>query len=156
MLFPMRDADLHRNPIWTEPRDFYLEQWVCYFGKPKRECGSTAKVPGCQKLQQCSWARKVFCWSRIQASSLADQSRGRGNSWTTPEKTSVDSDTHHYNMPWEEHQILTASSTHQNTSHFKQYKRNFWMRPTATTSRGCRTQRRTFSVGRTRTVCPEL
>ena len=36
MLLPMRDADLHRNPIWTEPREFYLEQWVCYFGKPKR------------------------------------------------------------------------------------------------------------------------
>ena len=32
----MRDADLHRNPIWTELRDLYLEQWVCYFGKPKR------------------------------------------------------------------------------------------------------------------------
>ena len=35
-LFPMRDADLHRNPIWTELRDFYLEQWVCYFGEPKK------------------------------------------------------------------------------------------------------------------------
>ena len=32
--YPMRDADLHRNPIRTELRDFYLEQWVCYFGKP--------------------------------------------------------------------------------------------------------------------------
>ena len=36
MLFPMRDADLHRNPTWTELRNFCLEQWVCYFGKPKK------------------------------------------------------------------------------------------------------------------------
>ena len=36
MPFPMRDADLHRNPAETELRDFYLEQWVCCFGKPKR------------------------------------------------------------------------------------------------------------------------
>ena len=36
MLFPMTNNDLHRNPVWTELRDFYLEQWVCYFGKPKR------------------------------------------------------------------------------------------------------------------------
>ena len=32
----MSNTDLHRNPVWTELRDFYLEQWVCYFGKPKR------------------------------------------------------------------------------------------------------------------------
>ena len=36
MLFPMTNNDLHRNPVWTELRDFYLEQWVFYFGKPKR------------------------------------------------------------------------------------------------------------------------
>ena len=32
----MKDTDLHRNPVWTELRDFLLEQWVCYFGKLKR------------------------------------------------------------------------------------------------------------------------
>ena len=32
----MKDTDLHRNPVWTELRDFYLEQWVCFFGNPKR------------------------------------------------------------------------------------------------------------------------
>ena len=36
MLFPMTNNDLRRNPVWTELRDFYLEQWVCYFGKRKR------------------------------------------------------------------------------------------------------------------------
>ena len=30
MLFPMKDTDL--TGIWTELGDFYLEQWVCYFG----------------------------------------------------------------------------------------------------------------------------
>ena len=29
MLFPMTNNDLHPNPVWTELRDFYLEQWVC-------------------------------------------------------------------------------------------------------------------------------
>ena len=36
MLFPMTNNDLHQNPVWTELRDFYLEQWVCCFGRPKR------------------------------------------------------------------------------------------------------------------------
>ena len=35
MLFPMIDTDLHCNPVWTEPREFYLEQRACYFGKPQ-------------------------------------------------------------------------------------------------------------------------
>ena len=35
MLFPMKDTDLHRNPVWIELRDFYLEQWVCYFGNQR-------------------------------------------------------------------------------------------------------------------------
>ena len=36
MLFLMKDSDLHRNPVWTELRDFNLEHWVYYFGQPKR------------------------------------------------------------------------------------------------------------------------
>ena len=28
MHFPMKDTDLHRNLVWTELRDFYLEQLV--------------------------------------------------------------------------------------------------------------------------------
>ena len=32
----------------------------------RREYGSTAKVLGCQKLQQCFLARKVLCWNRFQ------------------------------------------------------------------------------------------
>ena len=32
----------------------------------RREYGSTAKVLGCQKLQQCSSAKKVLCWNRFQ------------------------------------------------------------------------------------------
>ena len=36
MLFPMKDTVLHRNHVWTELYDFYLEQWVCYFGNPTR------------------------------------------------------------------------------------------------------------------------
>ena len=39
MLLPMTNNDLHRNPVWTELGDFYLEQWVCYFGKPKKSTG---------------------------------------------------------------------------------------------------------------------
>ena len=34
--FLMKDTDLHRNLVWTELRDVYLEPWVCFCGKPKR------------------------------------------------------------------------------------------------------------------------
>ena len=36
MLYHKTNNDPHRNSVWTELRDFYLEQWVCYVGKPKR------------------------------------------------------------------------------------------------------------------------
>ena len=62
MPFPMRDADLHRNPIWTAPHHgTSIRNSGCAILENQREYGSTAKVPGCQKLQQCSSARKVFC-----------------------------------------------------------------------------------------------
>eukprot|EP00969_Alexandrium_andersonii_P045566 2000203-Alexandrium_andersonii.AAC.1 len=32
----MVGEDLHRNPKWTELKDFLLEQRVAYFGKPSR------------------------------------------------------------------------------------------------------------------------
>ena len=35
MLFPMKHTDLHHHPVWTELRDFHMEQRVCYFGKPE-------------------------------------------------------------------------------------------------------------------------
>ena len=71
MLFPMKDADLHRNAVWTELRDHYLEQWVCYLGKPFKNV-QTAKDLGCQKRQQPSLAGKVSCSNRFQ-----DQLNGR-------------------------------------------------------------------------------
>ena len=74
-LFPMRDADLHRNPIWTELRTSIWNNG-CAILENRRKYGSTAKVPGCQKLQQCSLARKVFCWSRFQGKLI-----GRPVSW---------------------------------------------------------------------------
>ena len=70
MLFPMRDADLHRTPIWTELRDFYLDDGCVILENPNR-VRVDSEGSGCQKLQQCSLARKVFCWSRFQGSSGA-------------------------------------------------------------------------------------
>ena len=63
---------------------------MCYFGKPKRECGSTAKVPDVRSCSSVLGQGKCFDGTESRASSLADQSHGRGISWTTPEKTSVD------------------------------------------------------------------
>ena len=171
MLFPMRDADLHRNPIGTERLDFYLEQWVCYFGKTEESTSRQRRFLDVRSCTNVLWQGKCFVGTDSRASSLVEEAiRGHKATMTATALEHPDMGAQecasnaredvrgysHYNMLWEDNQIWTAGSLHQNTNHVLQYKRNLWMRTAATTSRGCRTQWSTFSVGRTRTVCPEL
>ena len=75
MLFPMKDADLHRNLVWTELRDVCLEQGVCYFGIPKR-IWVASEGSWMSEAAARSSARNVSCWNRFQGKLI-----GRLVSW---------------------------------------------------------------------------
>ena len=95
----IKDTYLHRNPVWIELRDFYLEQRVCVDSE-----GSWMSEAG-----RLSSPEKVYCWS-----SLADRTAIRGmtaiaasqGQWPPPMPEKMPGNTHHCNMLWEEQQIL--------------------------------------------------
>ena len=80
MLFPMKDTDLHCNPVWTELRDFYLEQWVCYFGTPQR-VRVDSEGPWMPHAAAMFFGKgKCLAGTDSWTSTLADRTRGGGNS----------------------------------------------------------------------------
>ena len=60
MLFPMKDTDLHRNPVWTELRDFYLEQWACVYWRRQRRT-LDLRSPAHASILPISTSRQSSC-----------------------------------------------------------------------------------------------
>ena len=122
------------------------ESWMSevaasFFG---RESVSLEPIPGHAHWQTCTVEEAI---RRLKATMAQ---------LPAPTQEKMSGSTLHYNTTrWEEHQIWTAGSTHQNTRHSIRYKRNLWMRHTATTSSGCTTRRSTSFAGRTGNVFPE-
>ena len=164
MLSSTNDTDLHRSPLWTELRFFYLKLSVCYFGKPKR-----VRVDS-----EGSWMSEAAATFFGKGSVLLEPISGRthwptglveeairGLKTTTTAKalkhtemgalecraravaaSSAREDVRGYSPPqngFGRVPVWTADSAHQNTRHLPQYVPNLRMRPVATTSNGCRT-----------------
>ena len=157
VLFPYeRDTYLHRIPVWTELREFHLERWVREIWKTKKHrvdsegsCMSEAARSFFGKESillepicgQAHWQTRLLevaipaLEAPMTATALEHPDMGaheclaRAVAASNPGK--MCGDTHQYNTRWEEPQICTADSTHQNTRHF-----------------GCRTLRSTSSTGR--------
>ena len=166
--FPMKDTDLHRKPVSTELRDFYLEQRVFFFLENQAEFVFKVKDLGCQKRLQPSSARTMFCWSRFLdkhiGTGLVEEAFGGLKAKMTA--TALE----HPNMgaheclgiaravavsngrsdvlgcsfikrPWEEQQIWTLILHTRIRGTSCSTKLNLWMRPVATISNGCKTLR---------------
>ena len=151
----MKDTDLHCNPVWTELRDFYLEQWVCYFGTPQR-VRVDSEGPWMPHAAAMFFGKESVLLEPIpgqahwQTGLVEEAIRGLKATMTGTALNHPDMGAHEClaravaasiaradvrgNTLWEESQVRTADSTHQNTRHFPPYKLNLWMRPWATTS----------------------